>query len=133
VLCWRHAGHRLKLPRVRGGHPTQAYVSQRIGPTVTAWPEIDDPFRPSRFAGKHPVELGPALGGDLHFQATRRDYFSHLNPTKLIQKISAGDISISLVRMENSQKCAKGVHLLDLAKYLDARVDAARKEQWSSH
>jgi hypothetical protein len=57
-----------------------------------------------------------------------RDYFSHLNPTKLIQKISAGDIAISLMRMESSQKCAKGVHLLDLAKYLDARVDAARKE-----
>ncbi len=57
-----------------------------------------------------------------------RDYFSHLNPTKLIRKISAGDIAIPLVRMENSQKCAKGVHLLDLAKYLDARVDAARKE-----
>jgi hypothetical protein len=39
-----------------------------------------------------------------------------------------GDIAIPLVRMESSQKCAKGVHLLDLAKYLDARVDAARKE-----
>jgi Pyocin activator protein PrtN len=57
-----------------------------------------------------------------------RDYFSHLNPTKLIQKISAGDIAIPLVRTESSQKCAKGVDLLDLAKYLDARVDAARKE-----
>ena len=57
-----------------------------------------------------------------------RDYFTHLNPTKLIQKISAGEIAIPLVRMESSQKCAKGVHLLDLAKYLDARVDAARKE-----
>jgi hypothetical protein len=31
--------------------------------------------------------------------------------------------------MEASQKCANGVHLLDLAKYLDARVDAARKER----
>jgi hypothetical protein len=57
-----------------------------------------------------------------------RDYFSHLNPTKLVQKISAGDIAIPLVRMETSQKFSKGVHLLDLAKYLDARVDAARKE-----
>jgi len=57
-----------------------------------------------------------------------RDYFSHLNPTKLVQKISAGEIAIPLVRMEASQKCAKGVHLLDLAKYLDARVEAARKE-----
>ena len=51
-----------------------------------------------------------------------KDYFSHLNPTKLVQKISAGEIAIPLVRMEASQKCAKGVHLLDLAKYLDARV-----------
>ncbi|MBP0115590.1 pyocin activator PrtN family protein [Bradyrhizobium vignae] len=57
-----------------------------------------------------------------------RDCFSHLNPTKLVQKISAGEIAIPLARMEASQKCAKGVHLLDLAKYLNARVAAARKE-----
>jgi pyocin activator protein PrtN len=57
-----------------------------------------------------------------------RDYFSHLNPTKLVQKINAGEIEIPLVRMEASQKCAKGIHLLDLAKYIDARVEAARKE-----
>lgn len=57
-----------------------------------------------------------------------REYFSHLNPTKLVQNISAGEIAIPLVRIEASQKCAKGVHLLELAKYLDARVEAARKE-----
>jgi hypothetical protein len=57
-----------------------------------------------------------------------RDYFSHLTPVKLIAKISAGDITIPLVRIENSQKCAKGVHLQDLAVYLDARAEAARKE-----
>ena len=57
-----------------------------------------------------------------------RDYFSHLTPVKLIAKISAGDIAIPLVRIENSQKCAKGVHLQDLAGYLDERTAAARKE-----
>jgi hypothetical protein len=57
-----------------------------------------------------------------------RDYFSHLNPTKLVNKINAGEIAIPLVRMEASQKCGKGIHLLDLAIYLDARVEAARKE-----
>ncbi|WP_315758312.1 MULTISPECIES: pyocin activator PrtN family protein [unclassified Bradyrhizobium] len=57
-----------------------------------------------------------------------RDYFSHLSSTKLVQKIGAGEIPIPLVRMEASQKCAKGVHLVDLAQYLDARVEAARKE-----
>ena len=49
-----------------------------------------------------------------------RDYFSHLTPPKLVQKISAGEIAIPLVRIEASQKCAKGVHLTDLASYLDA-------------
>jgi Pyocin activator protein PrtN len=57
-----------------------------------------------------------------------RDYFSHLTPPKLVQKISAGEIAIPLVRIETSQKCAKGVHLTDLASYLDARVEAARRE-----
>ena len=57
-----------------------------------------------------------------------RDYFTHLTPAKLVQKLSAGEIAIPLVRMERSQKCAKGVHLDDLAKYLDLRTEAARKE-----
>jgi hypothetical protein len=57
-----------------------------------------------------------------------RDYFPHLTPTKLVQKISAGEIAMPLVRIENSQKSAKGVHLADLAEYLDARAEAARKE-----
>jgi hypothetical protein len=48
-----------------------------------------------------------------------RDYLSHLNPGKLVQTISPGEIAIPLVRMEASQKCAKGIYLLDLAKYLD--------------
>jgi hypothetical protein len=60
-----------------------------------------------------------------------RDYFSHLTPPKLVQKISAGEIAIPLVRIEASQKCAKGVHLTDLATYLDARVEAARREMIS--
>jgi hypothetical protein len=38
------------------------------------------------------------------------DDFSHLNPIKLVQKISAGEIAIPLVRMEASQKSAKGIH-----------------------
>jgi hypothetical protein len=57
-----------------------------------------------------------------------RDYFSHLTTPKLVRKISAGEIAIPLVRIEASQKCAKGVHLTDLASYLDARVEAARRE-----
>jgi len=33
-----------------------------------------------------------------------RDYFFHLTPTKLIRKISAGEIALPLVRIEDSQK-----------------------------
>ncbi len=57
-----------------------------------------------------------------------RDYFWHLTAEKFIKKISAGEINLPLVRMERSQKCAKGVHLSDLASYLDRQREAALKE-----
>lgn len=57
-----------------------------------------------------------------------RDYFFHLTPNKLIRKISAGEIALPLVRIEDSQKCAKGIHLNDLAQYLDRRTEAAQRE-----
>ncbi|WP_272929497.1 pyocin activator PrtN family protein [Rhodovulum sulfidophilum] len=37
-------------------------------------------------------------------------------------------LHLPLVRMEASQKCAKGVHIDDLAEYLDKRRAAAVKE-----
>lgn len=57
-----------------------------------------------------------------------RDYFQHLTAEKLLRKISAGDIALPLLRMEGSQKSAKGVHVEDLARYIDTRREAARKE-----
>jgi hypothetical protein len=57
-----------------------------------------------------------------------RDYFQHLTPDKFVRKCSSGEICLPLVRMEGSQKAAKGVHLQDLADYLDRRREAARKE-----
>lgn len=57
-----------------------------------------------------------------------RDYFSHLTPEKLVKKISAGAIALPLVRIEASERCAKGVHLTDLARWIDERAEAARKE-----
>lgn len=61
-------------------------------------------------------------------ESVARDYFSHLTSEKLLRKISAGAIPLPVVRMEGSQKCAKGVHLQDLADYIDARRAAAQKE-----
>lgn len=56
------------------------------------------------------------------------DYFSHLTPEKMKQKVAAGDIDLPLVQMERSQKSARGVHLSDLASYLDSQHSRARAE-----
>lgn len=57
-----------------------------------------------------------------------RDYFSHLTPVQFARKATEGEIDLPLVRIETSQKAAKGVHLQDLAEWIDARRAAARKE-----
>jgi hypothetical protein len=59
-----------------------------------------------------------------------RDYFPHLDSAKFIRKVGAGDIVIPMIRMEASQKTAKGVHVNDLADYIDRQAIAARKECW---
>ena len=58
-----------------------------------------------------------------------RDYFPHLSTDNFIRKVAVGDINIPLIRIDpGSQKAAKGVHLIDLAQYLDDRRAAALKE-----
>lgn len=62
-----------------------------------------------------------------------RDYFPHLTPEKFVRKVTNGDIKIPLVRIEESQKAAKGVYLNDLAQYLDERRAAALREYKQFH
>jgi len=57
-----------------------------------------------------------------------RDYFPHPSPEKLLRKISLGEIRLPVVRIEGSNKSAKGVHVEDLAGYIDERRAAAKKE-----
>lgn len=58
-----------------------------------------------------------------------KDYFPHLTTENFLRKVAMGDINIPLVRVEpGSQKGARGVHLTDLAQYLDDRRAAAVKE-----
>jgi hypothetical protein len=56
------------------------------------------------------------------------DYFTHLTPDKMKLKVARGEIDLPLVQMESSQKSARGVHLVDLAAYIDAQRDKARIE-----
>ncbi len=57
-----------------------------------------------------------------------KDYFCHLNATGLVGKITRGEIALPLVRMDTGQKAARGVHVSDLANWIDARREAAVKE-----
>lgn len=57
-----------------------------------------------------------------------RDFFSHLDVPKFVRKVNEGQIDIPLVHIENSQKAAKGVSLVDLAAYLDRQIASARAE-----
>lgn len=55
-------------------------------------------------------------------------FFHHLSLTKLLRKINDMQIALPIVRMEPSQKSAKGVHIEDLANYLDERRAEAIRE-----
>jgi hypothetical protein len=57
-----------------------------------------------------------------------RDFFSHLTVEKLLRKALRGEIALPIVRIERSQKAHRGVHLADLAEYIDKRRAAAVKE-----
>ena len=54
-----------------------------------------------------------------------RDFFSHLTVEKLLRKALRGDIPLPIVRIETSQKAQRGVHLVDLAAYIDKRRDGS--------
>ena len=56
------------------------------------------------------------------------DFFGHLTVEKLLRKALRGDIALPIVRIETSQKAQRGVHLVDLATYIDKRRAAAVKE-----
>lgn len=56
------------------------------------------------------------------------DYFTHLTPEMFQRKVLAGQIQLPITRLEPSQKSARGVHINDLALYLDRQREAARKE-----
>jgi len=57
-----------------------------------------------------------------------RDYFQHLTPASFARKSLAGDIQIPVIQIEDSQKATRGVHVADLAKWIDDRRATAVKE-----
>lgn len=63
-----------------------------------------------------------------------RDYFGHLSLLKFIRKCDEGDIPLALMRAEKSQQGARGVHVQDLANYIDRqREEALRQVRKHAH
>lgn len=59
----------------------------------------------------------------------QQDFFSHLKLDQLQAKLLRGEIALPVVRMDpTSQKSARGILLADLAAYIDACADTARRE-----
>ncbi|WP_158808450.1 pyocin activator PrtN family protein [Beijerinckia sp. L45] len=58
----------------------------------------------------------------------RKDYFHHLTMDGFLRKLGSGDIQLPVIRMEGSKKAPKGVHLTDLANYIDERRKEALRE-----
>lgn len=57
-----------------------------------------------------------------------KDFFAPLTLDKFLRKTQSGEIALPVVRMYGSERAAKGVHISDLATFLDKQADAARKE-----
>lgn len=58
----------------------------------------------------------------------RADFFSHLTTDKLRMKIEVGEINLPLMKLDGARKASHGVHLMDLAAYLDDMRDKARAD-----
>ena len=58
----------------------------------------------------------------------REDFFDGMSQEHLLRRVSEGKLNLPIVRIDASQKSAKGVAMIDLATYLDQRIEAARKE-----
>ena len=61
------------------------------------------------------------------------DYFPHLTAGTLIRRVAEGKIDLTITRIEASQKAARGVHVADLAKYIDTQRELAKKEMDQLH
>lgn len=61
-------------------------------------------------------------------ELVRQQYFGHLTKDKFMRQLWAGKIPLPVVRMTDSRKAARGVHLNDLASFIDRKHALALKE-----
>ena len=61
-------------------------------------------------------------------ETVREDFFPNVTLKIMIDNINTGRIALPMVRIGVGVKTAKGIHLTDLARYIDERTEEARKE-----
>ncbi|TDN70487.1 pyocin activator PrtN family protein [Paraburkholderia sp. BL10I2N1] len=61
-------------------------------------------------------------------EAVRLAYFPHLSADLMQRRARNNELGLPVTRFDRSQKSALGVHVEDLASYLDGRRAEARKE-----
>lgn len=66
-------------------------------------------------------------------ERVRLDFFNHLSLQKFMRKLNDQTIMLPIISIECSQKSQKGVHIEDLAAFLDNRHDHALKEYQHFH
>ena len=111
--------------RFAGHGPTRAQVLDQCHALMQTWADSERLSMNTAFlllaqySGKAVIPVETVV----------RDYFPHLSTDKFIRKVAVGEIKIPMVRIEGStQNTAKGIHLNDLAAYIDERREAAMKE-----
>jgi len=58
----------------------------------------------------------------------RQDFFNGMHKTTFSAKLESGEIPLPVARLGSGQKAVKMIGLQDLAAYLDAASEAARRE-----
>tara|TARA_R110002094_G_scaffold150719_1_gene139086 strand:- start:269 stop:529 length:261 start_codon:yes stop_codon:yes gene_type:complete len=66
-------------------------------------------------------------------EQVRSDFFKHLFLQKFMRKLNERSIALPVVSIEPSQKSQKGIHIEDLANFLDNRREQALKAHSQFH
>ena len=59
----------------------------------------------------------------------RAAYFSHLTADSFTRKLNRGEIPLPVIRADRSERTARGVHVSDLAEWIDKQRAAAVRER----
>jgi hypothetical protein len=66
-------------------------------------------------------------------EQVRFDLFNQLSLLNFLRKLNERFIALSDVNIEANQKCQKGVHIIDLAHFLENRREDALREHRHFH